>query len=172
MNTRTLDSSAFQPRQRMFAAASGLTSIGLGHNIFTRTAYVRVSVPNSPWFENLQEKFNDICSLPVGWDGYAGFPVSFNNAIFAANLLERLYLDGVPAPAIVPGSDGSLQLEWHRNQFDVEIDVLAPYEVLATRTDHANNTEQEFELESDFSVLADWISDLKSIDNEIDQFAA
>ena len=172
MNTQTLDSSAFQPRQRIFEAPSGLTSIGHVHKLCVSTAYVRVPVPNSLWFQILKKRFDDICSLPVGWDGYAGCPVSFNTAIFAANLLERLYLDGVPEPTLVPGSDGTLQMEWHRNQFDVEIDVLGPYEVLATRTDHANNTEQEIELESDFSVLADWISDLKAIDDEIEQFAA
>lgn len=172
MNVQTSDSSAFQPRQRIFKSNSGLTSIGYGHVDFIPSAYARVTVPNSPWFKILQRKFDDICSLPVGWDGYAGCPVSFSSAIFAASLLERLYLEGVPAPAIVPGSDGSLQMEWHRNHFDVEIDVLAPYEVLATRTDHANNTEQEVELDRDFSILTSWISDLKSVDDRFERLIA
>jgi len=121
---------------------------------------VRVELPRSKWMADLQERLDEITSLPRGWDGYDGRPVSFNAALFAANLIERLFVAGVPSPDVVPGSDGTLQIEWHRNQYDIEIDVLGPYEVVAYRRNQRTGNEQELELQTDFTALAGWIDDL------------
>jgi hypothetical protein len=103
-------------------------------------------------------------SLPKGWDGYSGIPVTFTCAVFAASLLERLYVDGVPVPQLVPGSDGSIQIEWHVNGYDVELDVLAPYEVSAVRRSLATNDVDEVELQTDFTALIGWIAALRIAD--------
>ncbi len=66
----------------------------------------------------------------------------------------------MPAPQLVPGADGTLQIEWHTNQFDIEIDVFAPYRVIATRLDLISEQEDEIELQADFSALSDWIVEL------------
>ncbi|MEZ5537659.1 MAG: hypothetical protein R3F02_18825 [Thiolinea sp.] len=116
--------------------------------------YIRVPQNTSDWVVNLGERLNSLTSLPPNWDGYSGVPVSFDCAQFAANLIEQLYVDGVPAPQLVPGSDGTLQMEWHVNQFDIEIDILAPYDVTAMRYDLMSDTEEELKLKTDFSVLA------------------
>ncbi len=122
-----------------------------------RSSRVRVAQNNSTWVRELKGRLDDLCSLPRGWDGYAGQPVTFNVAQFAANLIERLCIDDVPAPQLVPGSDGTLQLEWHLNGYDIEIDVLAPLDVVATRYDHVSDIEDEIEVQSDFSELAQWV---------------
>jgi hypothetical protein len=127
-----------------------------------RVSRVRVANPSSRWVEALKDRFDELTSLPKGWDGYAGRPVKFTCAQFAANLIERLFDPGLPPPSLVPGSDGTVQIEWHRNRYDIEIDVLAPYEVVATRFDHVSGLSQEVDLGSDFTDLAAWISDLKS----------
>ena len=114
------------------------------------------------WSMALSERFNALTSLPKGWDGYAGRPVSFTCAKFAAQILERLYDGEVPPPSLVPGSDGSLQIEWHINQYDIEIDVLAPFHLIATRFDILSGDEEEIELQADVTVLANWIRDLKT----------
>lgn len=127
----------------------------------TRRAWARVPLPQSRWMIDLQERFDELTSLPMGWDGYSGRPVSFSCASFAANLIERLYLDGVPAPQLVPGGDGTVQLEWHRNQFDVEIDVLAPCEITAIRRNLRTGAVEELELQTDFTDLTTWIDELQ-----------
>jgi hypothetical protein len=127
----------------------------------TRGARVRVASQSSRWTTQLEKRFDELTALPRGWDGYAGRPVSFWCAHFAANLMERLFVDGVPAPQLVPGGDGTLQLEWHRNQFDVEIDVLAPCDVLAVRRNHVTGQVEELELQTDFTALSEWIADLE-----------
>jgi hypothetical protein len=121
---------------------------------------VRVRQNRSRWYLALKDRFDEITALPVGWDGYAGRPVSFNCAFFAASLLERICREDVSSPSLVPGSDGSLQIEWHKNQYDVEIDVLGPYNVTATRYDHVSHKEETLSLQSDFSPIAGWIEDL------------
>lgn len=121
---------------------------------------VRIGQPASAWMMALKERFNEIGSLPVGWDGYTGKPVSFTTANFAAQIIERLYSKDVPAPSIVPGADGSMQIEWHINGYDVELDVLGPVNVVAYRYDHLTENEDELELESDFTRIEEWISDL------------
>ncbi|UIY25901.1 hypothetical protein LZK76_10920 [Rhizobium leguminosarum] len=117
---------------------------------------------NNHWWPSLQARFNELASLEKGWDGYQGRPVIFTVATFAANLLERICIEGISEPALVPGSDGTMQIEWHKNGFDVEIDVLGPNKVVAMRYDHKSGQEEVVELENDFSVLLTWMSDLAS----------
>jgi len=109
---------------------------------------------------DLQKRLDELTALPIGWDGYVGRPVSFQCANFVANMLERLHQANVPAPCLVPGSDGSLQAEWHRNNFDVELDVLGVQKVIATRINRQTNEEETIELQNDFSEIVDWISAL------------
>ncbi len=121
---------------------------------------VRIPSHGSSWMRELESRFNELTSLEVGWDGYAGRPVSFTCAVFAANLLEQICIENVSAPSLVPGSDGTLQIEWHKNQYDIEIDILGAHNVVATRFDLTTEQEETVDLQSDFSVLADWISNL------------
>jgi hypothetical protein len=148
-------SSVFQDEIPNFVTyRSGTSSLTI------RGARIRVTQPRSRWVVELKDRFDELTALPYGWDGYGGRPVSFNCAQFTANLLERLFVEGVPAPQLVPGGDGTIQFEWHRNNFDVEIDVLAPYEVVAIRRDHRSNQVQELDLQTDFTSLSDWIAEL------------
>lgn len=125
-----------------------------------KNSRVRLQWCESHWFKRLQQRLNALTSLAPGWDGYRGKPVSFTCAMFAAQLLERVCNEKVPAPSLVPGSDGSIQIEWHINGYDIEIDVLAPFEVVASRFDtHTENDEQE-ELQDDFTLIARWVSEL------------
>lgn len=151
-------SSAFQDEVPNFIPSESRTS-----SLPLRVVRVRVTHPRSRWVADLKDRFDELTALPRGWDGYAGRPVSFTCAQFAANLLERLFVDGVPAPQIVPGGDGTLQFEWHRNQYDVEIGVLAPYDVLAVRRDHRTGSVRELELQTDFTPLSEWIADLSQV---------
>jgi len=127
---------------------------------------VRVPQLQSAWMQILQVRFDELSSLPQGWDGYRGSPVSFTCASFAAAMLERLCQENVSAPSLVPGSDGTLQIEWHENLYDIEIDVLSPQNIVATRYDHVTDKVVVLELESDFTQIGGWISDL-SVDRKI-----
>lgn len=161
MNARPQMNSAFRAEIASFAPRTAVTSA------FQRPGMLaRVAQPTSQWVVDLAPRFDELTSLTVGWDGYNGLPVSFSCAQFAANLLERLCVEKVPSPHLVPGSDGTIQIEWHRNQFDVEIEVLAPFQVLATRYCHTTDKTEELALSSDFTDLMSWV-DALSVGNEV-----
>ena len=149
--------SAFQQERQ----PSPATSNAISGSAFT--AYrVLVHDYQSSWVQELRSRFDRLTALPIGWDGYGGRPVSWQCANFVANMLERLHQDNVPPPSLVPGADGSLQVEWHRNQFDVELDVLGVQNVVATRIDRLSGVEEVVEIQSDFSAIVPWINALSS----------
>lgn len=115
------------------------------------------SLPTPSWDRGLEPRFRELVSLPHGWDGYDGQPVSASCACFAASLLGSLWVEGVEAPQLVPGPDGTLQIEWHVNQFDIEIDVLGPYHIVATRTDLTTGREDELEGGGGPDELTAWV---------------
>lgn len=136
------------------------------YRIATNSAFMqrRVRVPGyqSTWVQELQARFSELTALPKGWDGYNGRPVSFECAAFAAALLETICVDEVSVPALVPGNDGTLQIEWHKNKYDIEIDVLAANSVIASRYDHVSKTEISLTLNNNFFELVSWIKDMAS----------
>jgi hypothetical protein len=113
------------------------------------------------WSTAVMGRFREMVNLPRGWDGYAGKPVDFEIACFASQLLQALYLDPVPTPSLVPGSDGSLQIEWHLAGFDIELDVLGVNVVRAWRRDAQTGEEVEVELSNDFAQVAGWVSEMR-----------
>jgi len=165
MNASGRGSTVYQQERLSFVPLTmSPSSRGLVTSLSSSAARVRVNTPTSPWLSELSQRFDEIVSLPKGWDCYSGIAVTFTTAVFAANLLERLYVDGAPAPQLVPGSDGSVQIEWHVNGFDIELDVLAPYEVSAIRHNVITGEIEELELQTDFSALTNWITGLKNAD--------
>ena len=66
---------------------------------------------------------NALLSLAPGWDSYNGLPTSEGAARKAINILSGLVSEAARFPAIVPTGDGGVQLEWHNNGWDVEIEV-------------------------------------------------
>ena len=147
------------------AFQAGAWSIRQGYsNISTLPVHrTRIIVPQqTSWFDELAKKFDELTSLPVGWDGYVGRPVSFNCAHFAVTILDRLFADGVPAPQLVPGGDGTLQIEWHRMGYDIELDVLGTFDVYAVRRNLKTGDVEELLLQDgDYTKVLKWVIELE-----------
>lgn len=141
----------------LLSKSASVQSIG-AHSAFNQHR-VLVDEP-SPWVASLDKRFNDLTSLPIGWDGYKGVPVLYTVAKFASLILSRLYVTGLPAPSLVPGSDGTLQIEWHINQYDVELDILNVNSIFASRYDCLSGAEESFSLSNDVTIPSRWMHDL------------
>jgi hypothetical protein len=121
---------------------------------------VIIQEPSSSWQQALLPRLEELVGLPNGWDGYRGRPISFACARFTADILVRLCREDLAPPALVPGSDGSVQIEWHENGYDVELDVQAPNHVLAKRYDLLSDKDEEIRLSNDITAIVDWIAAL------------
>jgi hypothetical protein len=65
--------------------------------------------------------FMRVQSLPENWDSYGGKRVDSDMVVQSLSVLEQIMGSTSPAPSVVPLGDGGIQLEWHRNQQDLEI---------------------------------------------------
>lgn len=59
--------------------------------------------------------------LPPDWDSFGGEAIPLNVIKESMSWLMGIYRPGMPEPSIVPGSDGSVQVEWHVNGVDLEV---------------------------------------------------
>lgn len=80
--------------------------------------------------KELHSRIDEFTKLPKGWDSYGGIPVTLTVAAEAKDFLGYL-----PhwSWQIVPGSDGSIQIEYHGHGFDIEIniaDAIQPSETI------------------------------------------
>src|SRR5262249_17244565 len=125
--------------------------------IGARVRRLIVAEPSHQWRSNVVDRLEELVRLPVGWDGYAGEPVSLLNANFALRVLEAVCSPESPVPQIVPGTTGDLQIEWHAPQGEIELHVRAPNDVMAWYRAADSNEEEELFLTTNFIRVADWV---------------
>lgn len=143
------------------AAFSDLPVPPVASNVAELRTSTRIVVtePVRGWLESVKARFNELVQMRVGWDGYRGVPVSFVNANFALRMLEAVCDANAPAPQIVPGSNGDLQIEWHTFSADIELHVRGPNDVHAWRSLGGGDT-VERRLSNDFTIVSAWINEL------------
>lgn len=64
----------------------------------------------------------ELLKLPSGWNSHNAQPVSETVVCRTVEFLMEYLVRGVAAPAVVPTVRGGLQLEWHRNNVDIEVE--------------------------------------------------
>ena len=132
-------------------------------NVVTHAAFTGgYAVPprNQKWREQVVSKLESLMRLPSGWDGYVAKPISFNCASFSLSLLDSVCAADFPAPSIVPGLDGDLQLEWHTADADIELHIRNPNDVHAWRSVVGNGQEDDLKLTVNFKAVAIWLNEL------------
>jgi hypothetical protein len=136
-----------------------------------RTAnVVAPSSPESDTISNVAEetlasaarRLKLLLSLPANWDSYGAKPIQPGRAAAALNLLWLFITNKSPVPAIIPTSDGGIQLEWHRCGVDLEIAVLSGTAFAVFFEDRATGEIWEGELGNDLRPLRPFIDRLKN----------
>jgi hypothetical protein len=117
---------------------------------------------NAPWAYEVTGELWRLCELQAGWDGYRGVPTRADVVEFAVRMLGAISRPTTPKPAIVPLPSGSLQLEWHTNDADVELKVLGPNSVEAWMSDPTTDDDEgeTKRLSNDFTSIDTWIKKL------------
>lgn len=110
------------------------------------------------WKNEVARRLKELISLDPGWDGYQGIPVKPANAAFAYQVIMAICDDQAPAPQLVPGSNGDLQIEWHTLRGDIELHILGPNNVRAWCAMVGEDADGiEFDLTNNFADVASWV---------------
>ncbi len=109
---------------------------------------------SAPWVEPTLRTLGSLLVLPAGWDSYGARAPDPSCVLTAWRLLDAVMRDDVPAPAVVPTVRGGVQLEWHCNGADLEIEVVGPRECFVSF--EAGNVGKSWEkiLTVDFAELS------------------
>lgn len=83
------------------------------------------ALADATWFRPVLERLVSLASLPQGWDGSAAPPIDRSRLEAVLDLLAAITRHDTPPPAIVPGVDGGVQVDWHVNDVDIEISLPA-----------------------------------------------
>ncbi|WP_037435843.1 hypothetical protein [Sinorhizobium fredii] len=111
--------------------------------------------------------------LKPGWDGYRAQAVTLDTVTFTLQMLESTCSNKVPAPEIVPGISGDLQVEWHTDTVDIELHVRSANNVHAWRACPETGPDgEELELDIDFKPVIGWIDELVERPADADTAAA
>ncbi len=111
------------------------------------------SVPT--WLDATLDRFLELGKLQDDWDQRGSAAVRHDVLSFALrSVLPRILTPTAPAPAVIPLGHGGIQLVWNTKTAEIEIEVIAPYSVIAYHFDKASGEEHEEQLSIDFSSLA------------------
>lgn len=77
------------------------------------------------WLDPTVERLAHLLGLAADWDSCGAQAVDPEKADLALNTLLAVMNAESPPPAIVPTSNGGIQLEWHRSGIDLEIEPVS-----------------------------------------------
>ncbi len=63
----------------------------------------------------VREKLAALGRLPHNWDSYGGLPIKHEIIDAVWRVLDAVKDEDVPEPHLAAGSDGGIQIEWHRS---------------------------------------------------------
>jgi hypothetical protein len=109
--------------------------------------------PDRKWQMEVIGRICEYASRSSGWDGYSAPPVKWDAGMFALNVLNSVMQNRTPLPQVVPTPVGGIQLEWHEKNIDLEIHVIAPYEIEFWFEDHLIGSVVSRDLTSDLSLV-------------------
>lgn len=87
------------------------------HDISTRGSQA------GEWLEASEQRLDHLTGLQPDWDGYGGTPVAEETRTLVLKLLYNVLSPNDAVPALVPGSDGAVNVEWRRPGLIFEVEV-------------------------------------------------
>ena len=103
------------------------------------------------------ERMAELVALPRGWDSRNASPVSDTALRRAIEFLLEYVADGIDGPVVVPTVRGGLQLEWHNNGVDVEVEVAPDGHVSCLAEDRLSEEPVEVSLAGNEGRIRRWL---------------
>ena len=99
----------------------------------------------------------ELLQLPRGWNSHSAEPVSEEAFVRTVEFLSEYMVAGVAGPAVVPTVRGGLQLEWHRQGVDIEVEVGPEGSVSWCAEDRETGVEFEANLAGHEEAVRQWL---------------
>lgn len=115
-----------------------------------------VELVDPVWLVAVGRQINQFFLLKPNWDSNGALPIDFESAMGALAFLVQNALHDMPAPHIVPMSNGGIQIEWHRVGIEIEIS-FEPSEAPKFWCLDANGAEYQGELEQQMLLVASFL---------------
>lgn len=115
--------------------------------------WILVSPQPPAWVQPTLQSLDRLMRLPDNWDRYGACRVHPSAAFTTLRMLAEVMTPETPSPSIVPTSKGGLQLEWHRNGVDLEIEAVSMNRVSFYVRNLKDGSEREGEWTSDLREL-------------------
>lgn len=100
----------------------------------------------------------ELFRLPRGWNSHGAEPVSDAAFVRTVDFLTTYLVDGVAGPILVPTVRGGVQLEWHRQGVDIEVEVSPDGSVSWCAEDQRSGEEFEHALAGQEETIRRWLA--------------
>lgn len=110
------------------------------------------------------DRIVELMELAPNWDSYGGSQIDPACILESVRLLLAVTTENTPLPSVVPTSQGGVQLEWHTNGVDLEVEVISPPRFSASFGESDTDREEEWEFSADLTRLMTCIARLSSAD--------
>jgi hypothetical protein len=105
------------------------------------------------WFDLTLARIEELAQLEENWDGRGSAEIRTDALSFALSVLLQVMPPSASAPAIIPLGHGGIQLLWHNQDNDLEVEIAGPNQLEIYLLDKNTGTEQEFPLATELSPL-------------------
>jgi len=114
------------------------------------------------WYKGIVRKVLSLLNLQENWDSYGSKPISLTAIKNAFKVITNIVNPDTPMPYIVPSPSGAVQIEWHTNGIDLEIEVSEKNIANIFYENVSANLEEEWEsnLLSDLERLRETVAKL------------
>ena len=119
------DVSSVTPVQPLGLDSSVPAQDGWGQELILRSGSLMISGSGQEpaWARPAFSKMQELVDLEPGWDGYDAVPIRAGSIMKAALVLVETMTSDTNEPWIVPTVHGGIQMEWHKSQVDLEIEI-------------------------------------------------
>lgn len=125
----------------------------------TNTSANLPNYKNPPeWLKEAEETLRGFATFPEGWDSYGAKSPEPHVVDAAIELLHRIVQHNTLKPAIVPTNRGGIQIEWHTQGVDLEIEMTPHGGIRLLYDNPHEDAEEELELGLDLTPLANLIA--------------
>jgi hypothetical protein len=119
--------------------------------------YVDNGEPLPKWVPSVLSGVANLLTLPENWDGEGAAIIDRRVIKRALSAIEQLLPHHAPPPSIVPTSNAGLQIEWHLNSCDLEVEFVPNGTTDFYFFDSATGEEKEGLLTSTFTPLTKYL---------------